>query len=73
MNSLKISIFIFLFILFTGCSKNISTPNEVYIPVKCKITLPERPIQSSSYLEDILNILAYTEKLEKVIERCVEN
>ena len=48
-------------IFFIGCS-TLSVPKEVYIPIKCKATIPNRPTHTN-YEEDIINILSYTENL----------
>ena len=71
MNSLRKIVSLCVFsIFFIGCS-TLSVPKEVYIPVKCKATIPDRPTHKN-YEEDIINILSYTEKLEKIVEVCVE-
>ena len=57
-------------IFFIGCS-TLSVPKEVFIPVKCKATIPARPTHTN-YEEDIINILSYTEKLERIVKVCVE-
>ena len=57
-------------VFFIGCS-TLSVPKEVYIPVKCKATIPARPTHTN-YEEDIINILSYTEKLERIVKVCVE-
>ena len=57
-------------VFFIGCS-TLSVPKEVYIPVKCKAVIPNRPTHTN-YEEDIINILSYTEKLERIVEVCVE-
>lgn len=57
-------------VFFIGCS-TLSVPKEVYIPVKCKAVIPNRPTHTN-YEEDIINILSYTEKLERIVKVCVE-
>ena len=57
-------------VFFIGCS-TLNVPKEVYIPVKCKATIPARPTHTN-YEEDIINILSYTEKLERIVKVCVE-
>ena len=43
MNSLRKIVSLCVFsIFFVGCSA-LSAPKEVYIPVKCKATIPDRP------------------------------
>ena len=71
MNSLRKIVSLCVFsVFFIGCS-TLSVPKEVYIPVKCKATIPARPTHTN-YEEDIINILSYTEKLERIVKVCVE-
>ena len=71
MNSLRKIVSLCIFsIFFIGCS-TLSVPKEVYIPVKCKPTIPDRPTHTNSE-EDIIKIRSYTEKLERIVRGCVE-
>ena len=64
---------LFVALIFSGCAtKERIVTQEVYIPVKCQATKPVRPTKSSSYEKNILNILEYTEKLEVLVDKCVE-
>ena len=65
--------------LFIGCSSNIEVPKTVYIPVKCSITAPERPTSVArsdkdyvGLMQDVQNILVYTETLETKLRFCIE-
>lgn len=65
-------------ILSIGCSNTVTVPQEVYIPVKCKInktTSPtNRAIDENDYDGIRLNnesILIYTEILEHDIDFCI--
>ena len=71
MNSLRKIVSLCVFsVFFIGCS-TLSVPKEVYIPVKCKAVIPNRPTHTN-YEEDIINILSYAEKLERIVKVCVE-
>ena len=64
---------LFVALIFSGCAtKERIVTQEVYIPVKCQAVKPVRPIKTSSYEKNILNILEYTEKLEVLVDKCVE-
>ena len=64
---------LFVALIFSGCAtKERIVTQEVYIPVKCQAVKPVRPIKTSSYERNILNILEYTEKLEVLVDKCVE-
>ena len=64
---------LFVALIFSGCAtKERIVTQEVYIPVKCQATKPVRPIKTSSYERNILNILEHTQKLEVLVDKCVE-
>ena len=64
---------LFVALIFSGCAtKERIVTQEVYIPVKCQATKPVRPTKTNSYERNILNILEYTEKLEVLVDKCVE-
>lgn len=53
-----------------GCS----TKKEfVYIPTKCEVDKPPRPAYKKNQTEadSIIDILQYTEKLEKIVDFCI--
>lgn len=53
--------------LMAGCSV---VPQEVLVPVKCDIPQRDRPMVSSGIVENIKNLLIYTEGLEQDIAFC---
>lgn len=71
---MKYFFFLIILFLFTGCSTKI-----IYVPTKCKIDIPKRPIfksaHSDSYLSDIKQNMIlegiYTKELEKALNFCV--
>lgn len=71
LKNIKITVLSFSLLAFIGCGTKITTPEKVFIPVKCKTSVPERPVHTT-YENDIINILSYTEQLEKVVDVCVE-
>lgn len=59
-------------IIVCGCSNRESVVvQEVYIPVKCNVEIPKKPLPSS-YVNDVIEIIEYAEKLEKIVEVCVK-
>ena len=70
-----ILISILIIINFTGCSSVAPTivTKEVLVPVKCEMSVPNRPTKVASTSKNVSNILEYTEKLETIIEVCVKN
>lgn len=71
---LKISSIIVIPLIFLACA---STPQivvqEVKIPQKCRAYVPERPDRIELISQNIVKILEYTEKLEALVNMCVEN
>lgn len=78
-NRIVWAFFIFCSILIaTGCS-DVTIPEKVYIPVKCNIKAPERPLPVATsdtdykgMIEDVKNIYIYTETLESSLNFCIE-
>ena len=70
-----ILISILIIINFTGCSSVAPTivTKEVLVPVKCEMSVPNRPTKVASTSKNVSNILEYTEKLETIVEVCVKN
>lgn len=67
-----ILMFSLLAFLLSGCStKEVIVTQDVYIPIKCDVDVPERPIQKE-YVNDVINIIEYVEKLETVVDVCVK-
>lgn len=59
-------------IFLSGCA----TKKElVYIPTKCDADMPQAPIYKRGHNEAsaVVEILQYTEKLEKTLEFCIGN
>lgn len=79
-NRLLAIFFIFCFVLIaTGCSSTVEIPETVYVPTKCSITAPERPASVATgdtdyagMIQDVQNILIYTETLENKLNFCIE-
>lgn len=63
---------IFLSLFMFGCSTRVVTKyEEVYIPIKCDVYVPQRPKRQVDNFEYLKSILIYTEQLEIVIKGCV--
>lgn len=65
-------LFIFIILIFNGCAtRTIYQPTN--IPVKCDIDLPKRPTKHNNEVENIKNLLIYTELLEVNLKFCTNN
>lgn len=64
-------------ILFTGCSAKpeIITRTEyqnVYLPAKCRVELPQKPKFDESKLESAKEIAKYYQEIERLLVECVD-
>ncbi len=55
--------------LIVGCADK--QKEAVYIPTKCKIAMPKKPIPQDSTSKSVIEVLKYSESLEKDLEFCV--
>lgn len=62
------SMIIIIFFML-GCADK--QKEAVYIPTKCKITMPQKPMPQDSPSKSVIEILKYTELLERDLEFCV--
>ena len=61
-------------VFFTACAERIVVrTQEVYIPTKCEQNIPKRPTKKENISRNVIDILEYTEKLEKIVEACVSD
>ena len=60
--------FIFMFFVL-GCADK--QKEAVYIPTKCKIAMPKKPMPKDSTSKSVIEVLKYSEALEKDLEFCV--
>lgn len=51
-----------------GCADK--QKEAVFIPTKCKITMPKKPMPQDSPSKSVIEILKYTELLERDLEFC---
>ena len=56
----------------SACGKTAIVKKEVMSPVKCQAEIPERPKKVRIVSHNVANIIEYTEKLEALVEMCVE-
>lgn len=63
---------VLLMFSLSACSKTAIVTKEVMIPVKCQAEIPERPTKVRMISHNVSNIIEYTEKLEALVEMCVE-
>lgn len=61
-----------LVLSLSACSKTAIVTKEVMIPVKCQAEIPVRPKKVRVVSHNVANIIEYTEKLETLVEMCVE-
>lgn len=52
-----------------GCADK--QKEAVYIPTKCKIAMPKKPMPKDSTSKSVIEVLKYSEALEKDLEFCV--
>ncbi|WP_104694765.1 hypothetical protein [Helicobacter equorum] len=67
----RLTFILVLSILSTGCVRIIKEP--VYIPTKCEITPPLRPIPHKNTAQTLQQILIYTQKLERDLAFCTKS
>ena len=53
-----------------ACSQKVIY-KEVKTPIKCNITMPQRPKINNDFLESLSKILIYVEILEKDLHFCI--
>ena len=63
---------VLLMFSLSACSKTAIVTKEVMIPVKCQAEIPKRPTKVRMISHNVSNIIEYTEKLEALVEMCVE-
>lgn len=63
-----ISMIIIIFFMI-GCADK--QKEAVYIPTKCKIAMPKKPMPQDSISKSVIEVLKYSETLEKDLEFCV--
>jgi len=59
-----------------GCSTKVVTKIEyrdVKIPVRCDVTVPERPAYNADPVMGVVDILEYVETLEALLKACTGN
>lgn len=61
---------IFYIVTFKGCAKVVY--KDVYVPVKCNIEMPLKPVLSGDLLSDFANALKHSEILEKDLNFCIK-
>ena len=63
---------VLLMFSLSACSNTAIVTKEVMIPVKCQAEIPKRPTKVRMISHNVSNIIEYTEKLEALVEMCVE-
>lgn len=67
---LKICIFALFSIILNGCNDRVIY-KEVKIPIKCDVLPIKKPSFTGDYINDLKNILIYSEQLEKDLNFCL--
>lgn len=71
----KIYFFIFLsyIVLFVGCSAKApqTTIQKVYIPVKCDVKLPEKPLFDPADPDSLKGLIIYYIQIENLLKGCI--
>lgn len=62
----------FIVLSLCACSSTAIVTKEVLVPVKCEAEVPERPKKVRMVSHNVTNIIEYTEKLEALVDMCVE-
>lgn len=71
---IRIWIAILTGVLFIGCAPQTRVVyKDVYIPIKCDASLPDKPAQTRDLARDLANILIYTEILERNLRYCMNS
>jgi hypothetical protein len=65
--------FITLFAIFCcACAPIVKTEYiTVAVPVRCEIELPLRPVKDNDTVLAVIDLIAYTRKLEVVLQACI--
>jgi hypothetical protein len=60
------------FVVFQGCAKSVRTVyQDVYIPVSCNISMPNRPKAQKETVFMVMELTEYTRKLEISLRACI--
>ena len=66
------SIFCVFYILtFKGCAKKV-VYKDVYVPIKCNVEMPLKPVLSGNLINDFASALKHSEMLEKDLNFCIK-
>lgn len=68
-------LFFFLSLVLFGCSAKEQVVyrqdiQEVYIPVRCKVDVPKKPIPTGDTVKDNINIISYSKEVEQALKAC---
>ncbi|WDL74219.1 hypothetical protein IP360_05040 [Helicobacter winghamensis] len=72
---MKIFYFALLVLWFGGCASKPMVKveiQEVFVPIKCNVEIPQRPKRQGMLVENIRAIALYAEKLEIALKECVK-
>jgi len=70
---IRISVILFYLVGITACSGAVQERviyQDVYIPVKCEIASPERPVFAGQAAVMVADLITYARELESVIKIC---
>lgn len=74
---MKILVFFFFALFFAGCSAKPETITktqyqDVYVPVKCQVKMPEKPKFDKKDLESARALAVYYRQVEALLMECVK-
>lgn len=74
---MKILVFLFLVLFFTGCSAKpeVITKTQyqdVYVPVRCQVKMPEKPKFDKKDLQSARALAVYYRQVEILLKRCID-
>lgn len=74
---MKILVFFFFALLLAGCSAKPEVITriqyqDVYIPVKCQVKIPEKPKFNKKDLQSARALAVYYRQVEILLKRCID-
>ncbi len=69
---ISVVIFVVALVIFSGCTpKTITQYEQVYIPIKCDVNIPQKPNDTKDEVKNNLLIINYVKQLEQALKRCM--
>ena len=77
MTTIKNKVYFFIFlsyvVLFVGCSAKApqNTIQKVYIPIKCDVKLPAKPLFNPADPDSLKRLIIYYIQIENLLKGCI--